>query len=174
MNQAPLEILLRKSLLELLPPELGLPVVLGNQVKSQGRVENGIYFFRIGSPQPGWQHRSYKAEDTLTLTETQWMESQYQIQALITEDPNDPEPITAADVTEIARMVVSSLAFVERMTLAGVGVQRASDILTPTFVNDQDQYEANPNFTVIFTHRREMISVVPHITPPVTGTITTF
>ncbi|RIQ43695.1 phage gateway protein, partial [Bordetella avium] len=57
-----------------------------------------------------------------------------------------------------------SMRFLQRMSAVGVGVQRPSEILQPSFLNERDDFEFNPNFTVIFTHKRSITQETPHVT----------
>lgn len=162
MNQKSLEATIREELLLSLPLGWILPVIAGNQPTGQGR-ENGIYFFRISDGKNGWQARKYTdQEEHLELTETQWTESQYQFQALVEDDILDDDQLLAADVLSIVRSTLSGIVMVEKLMRKGIGVQRPSDIVTPAFVNDQDQYDYNPNFTISFSHRREITQPVPY------------
>lgn len=162
MNQKDLETLLRAELLAAMAPFLDLPVILGGQSTGQGR-EDGVYMFRLADPQRGWQGRKYRpTSDGLELTESQWVESQYQFQALIKNDPSNPDQLLAADVVSIVRTLLGGVTMAERLTRLGVGVQRPSDILTPSFVNEQNQYDSNPSFTIIFTHKRTLTMPVPY------------
>lgn len=169
MNHIPLDIILRSELLARMAGVLDLPVILGNQTAGQGRTD-GIYFTRIGDGKNGWQHRSYEETNgQLILTENQWIESQYQFQALVDENLNTV--LTASDAISITRMIVSSLSFTESLASKGIGVQRPSDVLIPSFVNEKEQFDTNPNFTIIFSHKRELAMTVPHLENTVVGTV---
>ncbi|URG13034.1 hypothetical protein B2_41 [Stenotrophomonas phage B2] len=159
MNQKPLETIIRAELLAAmatLTPPLDLPVILGNQSTGQGRV-NGVYFFRMADGMRGWQSRRYQeTAQGLNVTESQWVETQYQFQALVKNDPLDPDQLLASDVVQIVRSLLGGVNMAERLHSLGVGVQRPSPVLTPWFVNEQNQYDSNPSFTLIFSHRREL------------------
>lgn len=162
MNQKALESAIRQDLISSLPTGWTLPVILGNQPTGQGR-EDGIYFFRISDGKPGWQGRKYRnLPGALELKETQWTESTYQFQTLVQDDLDDDEQLLAADVLSIVRSTVSGIVMVEKLIRRGIGVQRPTDIITPAFINDQDQFDYNPNFTISFSHRREITQSVPY------------
>jgi len=154
MNQADLEIVLRETLLRHLPQGWPWPVSRANQKGSQGRRE-GVYFFLINDGKRGWQSRKYP--DMEKLVESQIAEVMYQFYSLI----EDESKGTANDVINVVRGTLVSLPMVEDLQSQGVGVQRPTDVLNPVFVNDRDQYDSNPNFTIIFTHTRSLELDVP-------------
>ena len=144
VSQSDFETVLRSLLLAHLPPDFTLPIIRGEQPQREGRT-SGIYFHRIGTTMRGWQARSYElaSPTTLNQTERQITEYLYQFTAVADTDPHD--------YIELVRMAISSLAFVETARKLTAGVQRPSNILSPTFVNERGQYEQSPNFTVAFT-----------------------
>jgi len=165
MKQKQLEASIRLSLItQLARHGVSFPVIAGFQPTKQGRVKDGIYFFPLNIGKRGWQSRKYvDPADDIVQSETQINESMYQFQAFVQDDVQDSNQLLAADVLAIVRGSLQSLPFVEAMTAAGIGVQRPTDIVNPSFVNEQDQFEFNPNFTIIFTHRRTIEMTTPHV-----------
>lgn len=171
MKQKSLEAAIRGVLIPLLiEQDVSLPVIGAFQPTKQGRVDDGIYFFPLNRGKRGWQSRRYHdIGDALVATESQINESMYQFQAFVEDDPEDDAQLLASDVLAIVRGVIQSTKFVQFMTGIGIGVQRATEIVTPSFVNDRDQFEFNPNFTVIFTHHRSITQATAHIEQVVPG-----
>ena len=165
MKQKILESTVRAALLALLAEQgVDLPVLAAFQPTKQGRVDDGIYFFPVNRGKRGWQSRKYRDDGAaLTATESQINESMYQFQAFVEDDLADPEQLLASDVLSVVRGVLQSMRFTQVMTAAGVGVQRATDIVMPVFVNERDNFDFNPNFTVIFTHHRNITQATAHI-----------
>lgn len=167
MNQKILEGSIRSALIHFLQAQgVTLPVIAGNQPTGQGRTD-GVYFFMMNDAKRGWQSRSYSEVVTqvpaiLKATEKQINETMFQFGALVQDDINDDDQLLADDVLSIARSCLSSLPFVESLAKMGIGVQRPTDILNPVFVNEHDQYEFNPNFTIVFTHDRAIEQLVPY------------
>lgn len=162
MNQKKLEATIRLVLLECLPKDWKLPIIAGYQPTGQGR-EDGVYFFRINDGKRGWLSRKYSEEDEdLRLKETQISESMYQFGALVKDDIRDDDQLLAIDVLDIVRSTISGLVMVESLIEKRIGVQRPTEILNPSFINEKDQFDFNPNFTVIFTHKRDLTQQVPH------------
>ncbi len=164
MNQKALEATIRAVLLECLPAGWALPVIASSQPTGQGR-EDGIYFFRIGDGKRGWQGRKYRNDGAdLLLTESQWAETEYQFSALVEDDINDDDQLLAGDALDVVRSTLSGIVMAQRLTAMGIGVQRPGNILTPAFVNHHNQYDFNPNFSIVFSHRRDITQVVPYTT----------
>lgn len=164
MNQKALEAAIRTTMLACLPADWTLPVIAGNQPTGQGR-EDGIYFFRIGDGKRGWLSRKYRSQgDDLLLTESQWAETEYQFSALVADDINDDTQLLAGDVLDIVRSTLSGIVMIEKLRAVDIGVQRPGNILTPAFVNHHNQYDFNPNFSIVFSHRRDLTQAVPYTT----------
>lgn len=167
MNDNALGILIRQTLLAQLAVQ-GYPAVrvLSNyQPTSQGR-ETGpvIYFFPILDNAYGWQSRSgiYDADvGEVVYTETQRYETAYQMMSLAPSDPADLSLPTAKDLLSVARQIVASQLFVNALTENKVGLQRPTQIRTPFFVNDQQQFEASPSFDFTVSRERSIIQQVP-------------
>lgn len=162
MTENELSIILRRELLAGLArygaPDI--PVEQGYQPTTQGRDEQVIYYWSIGDTPEGGQYRKVKpgtGGEPMVTAETQIIVSQYQIGALVPVDVNNVNQKTAKDLTVLAHMVVKSQPFIQAMIKAGAGVRKPSDVRNPMFVNDQDQYEANPSFDCTFTHKQVII-----------------
>lgn len=142
--------------------DVDLPVIAGNQPTTQGREDAGVYFFPIDDPVGGWQGRSYGSttDGTLPMRDSQTVETSFQVQALLPDDPTDITGPTALDVLHTARMVIASLPFVQAMVSAGAGVQRPTDVRTPYFTNDRDQFEMVPSFDFTVSHERAIIQTI--------------
>src|SRR5690606_26227393 len=159
MNDKPLQILIRKTLLDCLAHAgiTDLPVVAGNQPLTQGRLERGVYIWHMGDTPRGFQGRKLKTNPATLQLETvehQFVQTQFQVNVFSPDNPASETELTAKDICELVRMLVQSLRFVENMTLNGVGVQMPSPVRNPFFVNDQDQFEANPSFDFVVSHKR--------------------
>lgn len=166
MNEKALKILLVRELTAgLARAGVTLPVIAGNQPTTQGREDEGIYFFPISSNAAGWQGRNYETNTLplIPMTDTQIVETTFQVEALVPDDPSDLAQITALDALHVARMVIASLPFVEALRVDGVGVQRPTNVRTPYFTNDRDQFEMSPSFDFTISHKRAIIQSVNSI-----------
>lgn len=167
MNQKQIEKAIRLTLIEMLKEQhIVLPVVAAFPFASAGRVDAGIYFFLINRTKNGWQARHYENnidETALINTESQINEYMFQFQSFVEDNGLDDSALLAEDVLVIVRGILQSIKFTELMKAQEIGVQRATDIITPTFINDFGQYEHNPNFTVIFSNIRTLDIETPKV-----------
>lgn len=134
----------------------GIPfeVIKGFQPTKQGRVDDGIYYTDLGVVRIGFQQRDYSDDvqgSGLVMTDTLPVAKMIQINTYVKDNPQDMNQITAMDLCEKVAMVVSSWAFVDKMRKHGIGVEKPTEVLQPNFLNEQDQFEANPSFTFIIT-----------------------
>ncbi|MEX9216283.1 hypothetical protein AB7Z50_18530 [Providencia rettgeri] len=152
MTDNDVDIAIRKQLLiQLAEQGITIPVKAGFQSSKQGREENMVMFFPISENGYGWQGRKYDIQGrNANHQENQLSEKTYQVQALISRF----DDYTAGDVTAIVRMVVNSLPFVTTLKQQGIGVQRASNIRRPYFLNERGDYEQNPSFDFNVTFKR--------------------
>ncbi|SFN20042.1 hypothetical protein SAMN05216516_103251 [Izhakiella capsodis] len=97
--------------------------------------------------------RSYQVvDDDANHKEIQLVEKTLQVQGQV----SDSDKFTATDLIATVRMIVNSLFFVDALKKHRVGVQRASDIRTPYFLNDQGDYQQSPSFDFNVTFHREI------------------
>ena len=163
MTENQVKIIIRSKLLELLAAN-GLAdykVIEGNAPTKQGREIKAIYYFPISSQKIGWQGRKYQIEnDVLVNEENQFYGLTIQMQGFA---PPDAET-TSLDVTQITRMLISSLSFVQHLAANGIGLQQPTDIRIIYFDNDFEQFEPDPNFDFTVTYNRTITDIVPVIT----------
>lgn len=164
MNDKALRILIVEKLTAgLARAGITLPVIAANQPTTQGRENDGIYFFQISDDPAGWQGRSYSVAEPLLMTDTQVFETQFQVEALVADDPDSTTQLGSIDVLHVVRMVIGSMPFITDMKLNGVGIQRPSMIRTPFYTNDRDQYEMAPSFDFTLTHKKNIIQSIQSI-----------
>ncbi len=130
------------------------------QPTKQGVKDSSVYFFSVSDNNLGFVKRDSVWNGTImTYTETQIIESTYQISVLLKQNPNVIS-YTAKDILQkIASLLQSSLV-IATLKNAGVSVMRITQIRNPYFLDDKDQYEASPSFDVIFQHEHKQDSTV--------------
>lgn len=140
-----------------------LPVIASYQPTTEGRATKAaLYFFPLLERRYGWQGRKrLVGQETITTTETQIIESAFQVFALAPQDPTNLSLPTAKDLVNSAAMVCNSQVFSQAMNRQGVGVQRITQVRNPFFVNDQGQFEPSPSFDVTLSHKRQISEVTP-------------
>ncbi|WP_260294178.1 phage gateway protein [Proteus vulgaris] len=154
MTDYEVDVAIRKQLLlQLKVVGIDISVKAGFQSTKQGREDNMVMFFPINENGYGWQGRKYNVQgNKANHQENQLFEKTYQVQAFVTQLGH----YSASDITAIVRMIANSLPFVEALRKQGIGVQRASGIRTPYFLNDQGNYEQNPSFDFNVTFNRTL------------------
>ena len=142
-----------------------VPVVEAYQPTTQGRTTTAtVYFFALPERRYGWQGRTRRVDlekCEITTTESQWIESGFQVYALAPQDPGNLSIPTAKDLVNVAAMVCNSYVFIQAVHKGGFGVQRVTQVRDPYFVNDQGQFESSPSFDIIVTHKRQIQEVTP-------------
>lgn len=152
MNDKDLITAIRSELVRELPGQgySGVQILQDYQPDNEGRVTGPVvYIHKISDPRYGWQSR-VEFENPLTgaisRTESQWMRSGYQFTCLA---PGYP-----SDLANTCAMLMNSRSVIDSLMAKGVGIERITEIRTPYFKNDRDQFEQTPSFDVIFTHQR--------------------
>lgn len=155
----------------------GLTVAQTFQPRQQGRQSTPtIYFFKVG-------HRRYGFTGTRDIyvpptdppppppaalgsfrhEEIQVYEQRYQFMALVPQSPAQPMALTASDVLDTVAGIMGSDGCRGALRAQGVGILRITELRNPYFTNEQNRFEADPSFDVIFTHTRTLESVVPKV-----------
>ncbi|CAH0447388.1 hypothetical protein LMG10661_03454 [Ralstonia syzygii subsp. syzygii] len=96
-------------------------------------------------------------------TESVWMQTSFQVNALAPQDPKHPELPTASDLLNLAAWVLQSDAARQALQSHEVGIYRVQDIRQVYFVDDTDRFEASPSFDFTLTHRRTITSRAPAV-----------
>lgn len=90
--------------------------------------------------------------------EVQKMETTVQLSALYRDGADEA---TAADVAQMAAMIVNGLPAMTSLRAAGAGVLRATQVRNPPFTNGQDTVEYDPNFDLVLTHEQTTLTRTP-------------
>jgi hypothetical protein len=123
----------------------------------------GVFLEKIGDHRYGHPvvKQTYRSvTDDFEETETQTMETTFQISALVIQNPNDITIPTASDVANYACMYMQSRTVIANLFQQGVSVLRVLDVRNPYFVDDRERFEGNPNFDLIVTHNKTITITV--------------
>lgn len=136
----------------------GVVVVANFQPTQEGRVDGSAVYFnkvgpdhRYGSPQH--QYAVDVVAQTCTRTTTQMIESHWQFDVAINDDPNDVNSKTGPDLARAVAMILQDPDTVYALKRQKVGIERITDVRNTYVQNDRAQYEANPSFDAIITHQ---------------------
>lgn len=98
--------------------------------------------------------------------EIQWWESTMQVSALCRLNPKDPNYLdlpTAMDVAKAASDILQGDKGLAALAAQGVRPLRVTSVRQLHFVNDSDQYEANPSFDITLSHRQTVSATTPPV-----------
>ncbi|EAO0065956.1 hypothetical protein GPN87_003087 [Salmonella enterica] len=138
-----------------------------NQPTDQGP-DSGpcLYFFVVNHHRCGAPQRSDKwdkEKGQMMHTESQWIETTYQITGSVMQDPADLDSPTANDLVFYASAILQSDNAIATLRKGGAGVYRITDGRNVFFKNDRDQYEASPSFDITLTHKDITVTTTPVI-----------
>ena len=136
----------------------GVTVKQANQPTMQGIDTNKRY---------GWLGRN-DVWDTMSSqmvhTETQYIESTWQMQALVLQNPATPNQYTASDLVNEVASIMQSDSTRTILNNNGIGILRVGDLINPYFVDDHDNFEASPSFDFVLIYQNTRTSINPIIT----------
>lgn len=116
----------------------------------------------------GWvgrRDRNTPTED-MTHEETQWLETTFQVSGLARRDPQNPNYLTlptAADYVQMAADILQGDRGMAALAVQRVRPLRVTTMRDTKFVNEADQYEANPSFDIVLSHMQIRSSVTPPV-----------
>lgn len=132
-----------------------------------------VYCFKIHDHRYAFPERVNQWNTSvMDLTETQWMETMFQVLSWAPQDPTDTTLPTASDLANITAQIMASDSTRATLKASNVGILRIAEVTNPYFIDDKNRHEANPSFDFTLTHRRVLTSTVPStatITPALTG-----
>lgn len=125
-----------------------------------------VYFYKIASKRYGFLGR-FDAWNTLTSqmnhTESQYYESTWRVQTLVTQDPTTPNQYTASDLADEVASIMQSDNTRDTLNNNNIGILRITDIVNPYFKDDRDNYEAIASFDFTLVYENQRASVDPII-----------
>lgn len=122
-----------------------------------------VYISKQGDHEYGWIRRGQVWSGTAEiLTEVQQVETTFNVQSLVIQDPANPS-YTASDLANEIVAILQSTQTIEIYKSFGVGILRVTDITNVYFDDDRDQFEAVPSFNFILSHSRTRITTIPVI-----------
>ncbi len=147
-------------------------VIQNNQPTQEGLPSAPFVLFeKLFDKEYGWQDSTdyklqaapppgYRLPD-FQHTESQWVESTFQVTSLVIQDVRDLSLPTASDVAAAMKLYLNAKSTIYAFRNAGAMVLRITDIRNPKFKDDRGLFEANPNFDVVLQHKRAIVFSVP-------------
>lgn len=133
-----------------------------------------VYFFKVANKRYGFLGRKdvwNPLTSTMVHTESQYVETTFQVAALVTQNPKNTNRPTASDLVNDVASIMQSDKTRDILNKRGVGILRVMDIRNPYFFDDKDNFEASPSFDFTLQFLNDRVSTSPIITPPITGNI---
>lgn len=122
-----------------------------------------LFLFKLHDVRLGFPKRKdvWNVDDEIMEhTETEIIESTYQVNALAIQNPANTTQLTANDYLRRATMVLQSDNAIKTLFNAGVGIYGIRAIRTVFFTDDKDNQESNPHFEFTVNHRDEFTDVI--------------
>ncbi|HZZ80033.1 MAG TPA: hypothetical protein VFE62_16085 [Gemmataceae bacterium] len=94
-------------------------------------------------------------------TEIQQYETTFQLSAEAQQNPATPTQMTASDILNFAASILSSDPAIQTFEAQGIGIYRITQVRNPAFRDDYEQYEFNPNFDFVLTHKQIITTSTP-------------
>lgn len=157
-----------KSVLDTRLPAAGISGAIVSQSfnpTTQGAsLEPQLVFTKITARRWGWQGRKYALvagpSPTFDKTESYWIRATYQLSGFMNQDPTDPASLSAYDVLDICAAIMQSEEGLAIFRAASIGVDRITDIRTPSSRGDDDRFMVDPSFDFVLSYQNELASVV--------------
>ena len=120
--------------------------------------KNLVLINRISSKRYGWRGRHNKViNNVMTHIEKYFQEMRFQISVLKMINLADVTETTASDIANMLIDYLLSDKGLKSLRSKGYMPIRVVDVRIPSFVNQTDNYQLNPNFDLICTIQQEII-----------------
>jgi hypothetical protein len=116
-----------------------------------------VFFEKLFDIPYGYPQLSYSYDsvnNVMTETETQLVETTFQISAFVIQDPTDLTIPTASDVANFIRSYITSRFNLRGWKAQNVNVLRVTRVTNPYIEDDRHRNEAAPSFDLVMTHQR--------------------
>lgn len=147
-----------------------------NQPTQQGVPSSDTVFLtKIGDNRYGW---TYKLDNfdtnaqTMTHTETEWIETKFQVEALAIQNPANVVQLTAADYLKAVARTLQNETTINTLNSQGIGIYRIQAFKQTYFQDDKGRYESSPMFEFTVCHLDSLAmlinstdTIVPNMRP---------
>ena len=120
--------------------------------------KNLVLINKISSRRYGWRGRYNKIiNNTMKHIEKYFQEMRFQINVLKKINLDDISEITASDIANMLIDYLLSDKGLKSLRSRGYMPLRIIDVRIPSFTNENDNYQLNPNFDLICTVQQEIV-----------------
>ncbi|QRE00523.1 hypothetical protein [Burkholderia phage BCSR129] len=145
----------------------GIFCVQKNQPAQQGTASGPtVYLQKLFDSRYGWPVRKQVWNDQLGRFDIKYLQhyqTDFQISALVVQDPSDLSLPTASDLVNDVAMWLAIPEIIAGWKQQEVNVLRTTQVRNPYFTDDRDRREASPSFDITLTHWREVVIGVPPV-----------
>jgi hypothetical protein len=122
-----------------------------------------VLLHKVADKRYGWPERANAYNATtgvMTHTETVWLETTYQVDAIARQVSTDTTGLTAADYLKAVARTLQSDVAIESLEAQGIGILRIDKFQQTYWTDDRGQNETNPMFTFVVTHSDVLTNTV--------------
>ncbi len=115
-----------------------------------------VFIHKIGDHRYGSPRSVYEWDtdrQIMVNTETQQMETMYQVGALFIQEPANMVQLTASDLVNATANILQMDFFLSILRENNIGIERITQIRQTFFYDDRDRQEASPSFDFTVTHK---------------------
>lgn len=150
----------------------GVPVIQKHQPTQQGApTGNQVYFDLLYSQVYGWSMKSskYVNDESEFINgifidkEDQIYNTTIQISAMFPQIPGNTTIPTSHDALQYIQRYIASRPTIREWKKKELSLFRVTEIRIPKFFDDQSQFEFNPNFDIILSHRNALEITTPAV-----------
>lgn len=147
----------------------GIPTILvkqAGQPTAQGANTAPTAYLQKVTPdtrrgQPG-KREVYNVESGFKdQSQEQQLETMFQCSVLATQNPADLDALTANDMAGLLVALLQSDRAIDQLAVSGVGIYRIGDVRMMPVTNDRDQFQYEPSFDFILTHKQVIVLQTP-------------
>jgi len=131
-----------------------------------------VFIHKVGDHRYGFPRKEYQwneVKQRMVDTETQVMETTYQVNALYVQDPANMVQLTSSDLVNETAAILQSDFFLNILHENDIGMERITDIRQTYFQDDRDRSEASPSFDFTIAHKQVTIRNAPIVNSIVEG-----
>ena len=122
---------------------------------------SAVFLHKLGDKRHGSPHRANvwnELTSKMIYTETEVMETTFQVDALSIQNPAVTTSITAGDIVNKVATILQSQATIDALLAANLSIMRIGEIRNQIFKDDRDNFEASPSFDFILQHETATIT----------------
>ncbi len=97
-----------------------------------------------------------------TRTQTQVVQSTFQLIGLAIQTPGNLTQLTASDTANLIAGILKTPETMAAFQAVGVGLVSLNQSRNPYFIDDKERYEASANFDFVLTHKQVITKSVPY------------